>query len=137
MTAFTTVLFLVVISGIVVILAALYLRKKGASIWAPVLILIFGIAGLLMVPLLVPVKTERIEIIDYVLVRSSESVILDLDNFKYAKYDRFHAFDSYKAVTEINDSTKFYLIRDKTFYQAPISSYNAWSNPPYDQYNTK
>lgn len=90
--------------------------------------------GLIMIPNLLVNSTEYEELNCVEIVKTNNKIIID--GIKCEQLDlRFHAFNSYEAVTSINDSTKFYVQRMKNIYGFNLSSKLAWSNAPYEKYN--
>lgn len=139
-------LIIVLISSIIIpvsIISLIIRKSQGRSLdygwdvacW--IFIIIFTLFGLTILPLAVSVQTHHQEITNYDLVKTQESVIIDLVNSPERNYIDLYKFDRYRSVMGINDSTKFLWEKDKSFYGMTTDKRIVWSNPPYEIYNRK
>lgn len=69
------------------------------------------------------------------MIKGDDEIVIDLINSPQKEYNRLFIFDKYKSVTEINDSTKFYIVKEKSLYGINMNNYVVWSNPLYEIYN--
>jgi hypothetical protein len=99
------------------------------------LMIVTIIFGLLVLPMAVPYKRESIEISDYKLIRGNDYVAL----FYFDDNDdsRLVMYDSYKTSKSINDSTKFFILKSKSYYGFIITKQILWSNYPYTKMNKR
>jgi len=49
--------------------------------------------------------------------------------------DKLFKYNTYRAVTEFNDSTKIFEGVERGFYGNVLVRFYVWSNPPYTYYN--
>jgi hypothetical protein len=112
-------------------------------------ILILGIIfvtlfGLIIFPITLTCesKTEIKELnqYEYTLLSTDKEIVLETRELQH-KYpvtlNSHYGFNSYKAVTEYNENTKFYLKSYKSFYGVVTERIIVWSNPPYEIYFTE
>lgn len=115
-----------------------YLGDKFKSVEFLIPIGIVGIiisimVGLIMIPLMIPDKTEITEITaDVRLIYDPHQVIIDLTTCDDWSYSDLKSFSSHKAVELIDSTTKIYLIKEKSFYGLDIHSRLGWSNSGED-----
>lgn len=91
------------------------------SVILPIII----IAGFLVIPMVVNDHQEYYKMIDYEILKGENAVFI---NYQFDNEKNVVRFDSYKEVTEINDSTYFYLIKYKSFYNNTVRTEIIWSN---------
>lgn len=115
------------------------MKKDLDGLWSVSLVVgIFSaLIGLLLVPSLATDHYEYVDITSDVQVSITESMIaVDLSGCDQSSYTmNSKIFNSYKAVTEFNDSTKIYFKIGKSFYGGTQSRKVLWSNYPYEKYN--
>lgn len=133
----------VAISSFLVILGILILvltqREKERYLNLRVCTWVIGIAfaffGIFLLPFLVKTHEKVIEIQNYNIIKSKNAIVVDLTNSKlitsFSYINELKKFDTYDAVTNFSDSTKFYIVYEKSFYNVTGNKYIAWSNPPY------
>lgn len=98
-----------------------------------VILILDAIFGLILIPLVIPIRTEYEEINPIVSV-AKDAIIIDLSNLPKTTY-HIEKFDSYNIVTNYSvDSTKFFFENKRSFYNAKAYSKLVWSNPPYKQF---
>ena len=91
--------------------------------------------GLVVVPLAVEEYSEYEELHNYSIVHNDHAVIIDISNSPQDYYPHLFKFDRHLSVTEIGDSTKYFLERERSFYGVTVTKHVVWSNPPYQNYN--
>ena len=114
------------------------------SIWDTIaglgmlIVMVFTIViAIVVVPLATHDHYEYIEIENATVIRTENSVVIDLVNSEQNIYPSLFKFDRYQSVMDINDSTKYYLRISKSFYGVTQNSQVLWINPPYEIYNIK
>jgi len=94
------------------------------------------IFGLLLIPLTITYKVEYREIINYQFFKASDVIIVDISNSTIKnRGDKLFKYNTYRAVTEFNDSTKIFEGVERGFYGNVLVRFYVWSNPPYTYYN--
>lgn len=132
-----SILVTIVLSAIIGMFIVKAIKKDLDNVMGLVcgiIAVVVGIGGLIIIPMVSLAKTEKIEITNHLIIKNSVAVVLDLTNSpEYESiYNILVKFDTYKAVTEIGDSTKYFILRKKSFYGIEINKEVVWSNPPYD-----
>lgn len=135
--------FLISILGI--IFTNVYCEKHNqrfGSTWVGpvfiVLLLVSTIFGLIMIPLVRTYKIDYREITNYQILKSEDAVVIDLTNSNAKISDlsnKLIKYNSYRAVTEFQDSTKIFERIERAFYGNAVLRTYTWSNPPYKFFN--
>jgi hypothetical protein len=90
---------------------------------------------LIAFPLVIDYKILYTEITNYEVSKTEHALILDLTKSpEKPKYDDLIKFDSHEIVECYNDSTKFFMKKEKSFYGVTVTSKVVWSKPPYKYY---
>ena len=135
---------IIITSAIVTLLSigVLILSRNKKSEWKilPIVLIIISVAfGLLFCPLVfVNDHQDVIELKNYDVIKAKNGLILDLVNTDFSSgypEGNLRKFNSYRAVTEYSDSTKFFVVIEKSFYGINLITEYTWSNPPYDKFN--
>lgn len=142
MILFIVALALFFVSLIGIFLTDHFRKKSFGETWIGpiciVVLLVSFIFGIVAIPLLRTYKVEYREIGNYQVLKAPDAVIVDLTNSN-AKISDFSnkllKFNSYRAVTEFNDSTKIFEGIERGFYGDALLRFYVWSNPPYKFYN--
>jgi hypothetical protein len=145
MILFIVALSLFLLSIVGIIFVNKYISKRGKKFgdtWlGPVCAVILGVSfifGLAAIPLLRTYRVEYREIVNYQVLKASDAVIVDLtnSNAKISNYsNKLLKYNTYRAVTEFNDSTKIFEGIERGFYGDALLRFYVWSNPPYKFYN--
>lgn len=110
----------------------MYLDLRIAT-W--VITLAIAFFGVFLLPLLGTDHEHIKEIKNYSIIKSENAIVIDLANsglssgFSYI--DELKKFNTYNAITNFSDSTKYFIVYKKSFYNLTIDKYIVWSNPPY------
>jgi len=141
--AVAVTIFLISVLGI--IFTSVYCEKHNkrfGSTWLGPIFIVFVLVslifGLIMIPLVRSYKIEYREITNYQILKSNDAVIVDLTNSNAKISDlsnKLIKYNSYRAVTEFQDSTKIFERIERAFYGNAVLRTYTWSNPPYKFYN--
>jgi hypothetical protein len=96
-----------------------------------------GILGYIIIPGFMVNHYDRMEITNYQINKTNFSYVLDMRESPNVHYSYFTSFDTQRFFSEFNDSTKFFVETERSFYGIPLESNIVWSNPPYDTYYKK
>lgn len=110
-------------------------NSDGWGLFAWVIGIVSLVFGLIVLPLTLIDHKQYQEISNCQVLESGEAIILDMTNSPNKPWNELKKFNSYRAVTNIGDSTKFFEEKHKSFYGVTVNSYIVWSNPPYREYN--
>lgn len=117
-------------------------KEKFGNTWLGpifvVFLLVSFIFGLIMIPLVKNYKVDYREITNYQILKSEDAVIVDLTNSNAKISDlsnKLIKYNSYRAVTEFQDSTKIFERIERAFYGNAVLRTYTWSNPPYKYFN--
>jgi energy-coupling factor transporter transmembrane protein EcfT len=145
MILFIVALSLFLLSLVGILLVNNYIAKRGkkfGSTWMGpifvVVLLVTIVFGLVALPLLRAYRVEYREIVNYQVLKSSDAIVIDLTNSNAKVSDlsnKLIKYNSYRAVTEFQDSTKIFERIERAFYGDVLYRTYAWSNPPYQFFN--
>ena len=135
----TYYLVCLIIVGVSIIFLSLYkklFRKHpletflgGLTIFILAVSIIFGLG---MVPILAKYKTINTKLTHYEVFIDNHVLILDASNSPEDKPEIFMKFYNHELVETYNDSIKFMVVTNRSFYGLMIDRKIGWSKPPYD-----
>ncbi len=96
--------------------------------------IIGGLLGYIIIPGFIIKHYDRTEITNYQISKNNFSYVLDMRESPEVKTPYFISFDTYRFFSEFNDSTKFFVEKERSYYRVILNSNIVWSNPPYKDF---